>query len=171
MWIQITIIQMDPNGSIYGAEFRQPNGLTTAGRLQRATKRPSACLSCIRPIRWCRWLGPVWAPKDSWASWVIQNLNILNLTYGLTYGWLIQKILVQPRAFRRPWFNESLPRGQTTTIQILFKLWFLDVSGFPVNLSYQSANPESTSKIRIPRSCRSCHALVLVLIEFSQNHP
>ena len=169
MWIQITIIQMDPfMEPSFGSQMAWPQ---LAKRLQRATKRPSACLSCIRPIRWCRWLGPVWAPKDSWASWVIQNLNILNLTYGLTYGWLIQKILVQPRAFRRPWFNESLPRGQTTTIQILFKLWFLDVSGFPVNLSYQSANPESTSKIRIPRSCRSCHALVLVLIEFSQNHP
>ena len=114
---------MEPS---FGSQMAWPQ---LAKRLQRATKRPSACLSCIRPGR----LGPVWAPKDSWASWVIQNLNILNLTYG--YVWLIDSKDLGSTTSKEdlgsmsPFFGGKQLRF--LTIQILFKLWHLWFLDFP----------------------------------------
>lgn len=58
-------------------------------------------------------LCPVWAPKDSWASWVIQNLKShVWIPWIRMVDWF--KRSLKPRA-KKTWFNESLPR-QTTAV-------------------------------------------------------
>lgn len=110
MWIQ-----MEPS---FGSQMAWPQ---LAKRLQRATKRPSACLSCIRPGRW---LGPAWHPK---IHELHESFRIL-ISRMDTYGWLIQKIVETTSKEDLGSMSPFLGGKQLRflTIQILFKLWFLD---------------------------------------------